>query len=285
MRVGSPRRISSRRGGTSSRRTSSRASWPPSGASVVAPGSVVLRAGSGRTRRSASAIATPGSASHQNAQRQDSTPASAPLATRPVPAPMSSPLSTTPHTRARSRASNMSPMIEASVGPAVAVTAPSATRASSRPVSDVAAPHATIAADQSTTLHVSRRTRLMRSVSMPTGTVAIAPTIADTVASRPICTWPRCSWCSRSAATAPTVPLSAVSSASTAASTSRTRRRCAARSGPVFTRSAIPAAPACGCVGVHRRTPSVGRTTAARRFAAAGGHGDGWSAHLDPRRH
>ena len=107
----------------------------------------------------APARARPGIASHQKPQRQDSAPAISPLPTRPIPAPISSPVRITPQMRARSPAGNRSPISEASVGPAVALTAPRARRDSSSHVSDGAAPVAIVAIDHRTTLIHSSRTR------------------------------------------------------------------------------------------------------------------------------
>ncbi len=215
-------------GGPASSTASSAAPWTPTSSS--APGSSRLcppRAGSASSLATAKASIRPGIASQPNPSRHDSAPARFPLTTTPIPDPISSPVRIIPQTLARSPAGKKSPVSEASVGPAVAVTAPRATRVRIRMVNDGANALAPIAKLHTTMLAASSCTRLKRSVSTPTGTVQSAPATDDTAAIMPSWVLEMCSARSSSGATAPTVPRSAELSISTQPSSRITRKRTA----------------------------------------------------------
>ena len=159
-----------------------------------------------------------------NTERHENTEISAPANKKPAPAPMSSPLLTHARTRPRSPGGHRSPTIDVTGGPPVAVTTPRATRPANSTPKLAAAATTPIAMLQITMLTTSNVTRRIRSVSIPTGTVASPPTMLNAAASSPMSTLPTPNSCLIAGASAPSALRSAPSSASTIASAKITAR-------------------------------------------------------------
>ena len=212
------------------------------------------RRGSG-TRATAHATTTPSSASTANTPRHDVSHTTTPATRNPAPAPTSSPLLTHPSTRPRTSAGNRSPTIDVIGGPPAAVSTPSVIRAANSSANDHAAAASPMARHQMP-MHTTRIVmRRARSVRMPIGTIAMAPTIANALASRPIAALPTANSAINAGASAPSAVRSAPSSASTAAMASIAALRLGSWSADSSACSTVASGTECRCPKQRKGNP------------------------------